>query len=184
MIRISSIAIKMCSVLALNNNNNIKMIWNLCVCALKCPGPKVRANGSFWSLGNLILEAELSPSVMTEGHNFLSSPFPVFCPILIFFSSIIFSTIPPLLLSSPSPLFSQLLLFSSFPFSQQMAQYPLSPFFVWQLSSTHSHVHVTTHMHEHFIFVHLDVSPSAHLFVFSLCLSLRVFLSVCLCSNW
>lgn len=137
------------------------------LCVLKCPGPKVRANGSFWSLGNLILEAGLSPSVMTEGPNFLSSPFSVFYPLLLFSPSIILSLIPSLpssfLLLSPSPLFSQSLLFSSFPFSQQMAWYPLSHFFFWQLSSTHTRVHLTTHMHEHFMFFHLSVPPSAYL---------------------
>lgn len=137
-----------------------KTMWNLCV---RWGGPKVRVNGSLWSLSNLIQGEELSPSVVTEGDNLLlTSPrlffFPISSPFLSFLS-------PPFLwfLSSLSfsPVLVSLLPWSPFLSSQQMVWYPLSHFFfLASIELTFVYMWPHTRMNT----LSLPISMSLHLF--------------------
>lgn len=147
--------------------------WNLCF-----RGPKVRVNGSLWSLGNLIQEAVLITSVLTgrQPMPFLFPPFllsllRVLSPYFNFF----FFSVMSLLLSCFHSFVLWLLwdIISSLFFSRS---FPLSrwchihcPTFFWHSMKTHSgtcdHTHTCT-----FCFC-LSISPSVSFSLF-VCLSL------------
>lgn len=147
--------------------------WNLCF-----RGPKVRVNGSLWSLGNLIQEAGLITSVLTgrQPVPFLFPPFllslllvlsphfnfffflwcPFFCHVSIPFFFDFFGTSSPVFFSPPSS-----------PLSRWCHIH--CPTFFWHSMKTHSgtcdHTHTWT-----FCFC-LSISPSVSFSLF-VCLSL------------
>lgn len=148
--------------------------WNLCF-----RGPKVRVNGSLWSLGNLIQEAGLITSVLTgrQPVPFLFPPFLLSLLLVLsphfnfFFFSVMF-----FLLSCFHSFVLWLLwdiissLFFLHPFLLADGVISIVPLF-FGIQWKHTRVHVTTHIHEHSVFV----SVSLHLFP---SLSSSVFLSV------
>lgn len=165
--------------------------WNLCY-----RGPKVRVNGSLWSLGNLIQEARANHICSNRERQpvpFFYLPFLLFILLVsspyfkcsFFFLWYHFRYIPLFFFfSGPS---SPVFLFIFGPLLLADGVISIVPVFSgihWK----HTRVHVTTHIHEHSV----SVSVSLHLFPSSssfISLSLSPFLQwqrgkVMLCRWW